>query len=178
MLEVPVEYKTDLANKYLGNFVSCSKLDNHICLLEDPDIMIINKDKSAVLVHNNQPIGAIIRDAATKNVSKHFGVKIKVTLEAHYNLNRGLKHAFKGELSGHGPKKDPLTKYSNTYAYKQKALNPDTQKILDEDGDTLATWLYEYGKHYLKFTTSSYDEFKKKVQLEDNELVGAVRILC
>lgn len=174
MTVIPVDHKPDLAKKYLRKFVSCSELSEHISLFGDPEITIIEKSKSVILTHNGVPVGAVIRDAALKNVSDHFGAKMKVTIEAHPDLKRGQAHSDRGKLTGYGYRKEPLNSTYGSYAYKDKALHPEIQKIFDEDGNTLAKWLYENGKHYLPFTTVSYEEFKAKVKLGDDEVIGAI----
>jgi uncharacterized protein YlbG (UPF0298 family) len=170
---VNVSCRPDLADKYLGRFVSCDE-EKQINILKDEQIRIIDKNKSVILYCNGAEIGAVIRDAAPNNVLKHFGVKIKSTIEAHPKIKRGKSHAADGIMVGHGTRPDYLNKHPGPYVYKEKALDPEEQRIFDDDGDTLAKWLYDYGKNYLPFTTLSYDEFKEKVKLSEDEVIGAV----
>ena len=79
--EVEVFYKEDLAKHYLQKFVSCSDL------LDDKNILIIEKNHSVKLICNNKPMKAVIWNAAKKFVLKHFGAKMKLTVKAHYTLN-------------------------------------------------------------------------------------------
>jgi hypothetical protein len=77
-------------------------------------------------------------------------------------------------MAASGIRKNPMDSFTGSYAYKNKVLKPEEQKIIDNDGKTLAKWLYEYGKEYLQFATLSYDEFKEKVNLENDKIIGAV----
>jgi len=92
----------------------------------------------------------------------------------HYSLICGDSHAAKETMVGVGFRKNPMDSSTGPYAYKDKALDPEEQKIIDNDGNTLAKWLYEFGRKYLPFATLSYDEFKEKVSLEDKKIIGAV----
>ena len=171
--KVIVEHKTDLAKKYLKQKVSCCEEDDYINILNDEQILIINKNESVVLYCNNKKIGAVIRDAAPKNVLNHFGVKIKNTMKVHYDINRGDSHTAVGNMVGHGTRLDRKGKLG-PYSYKEKYLDPHIQKVYDNDGNTLANWLYEYGRKYLPFATLSYNEFKEQVKLDDSKIIGAV----
>ena len=53
-------------------------------------------------------------------------------------------------------------------------MDPHEQAIYDEVGDSFGKWLYQNASHYLHWTTNSYEEFKKKVSLSDDKLIGAV----
>jgi uncharacterized protein YlbG (UPF0298 family) len=172
--EIDVEHRTDLKNKYLGHFVSHYNKEKHINILNDEQMTIIDKNKSVILYCNGSQIGAVIRDAAPKNLLNHFGLKIKNTTTAHYVIRRGKNHAAVGNMHAHGMHSNFFDGQVEPYAYKDKALNPDAQRMFDDDGNTLANWLYEYGRKYLPFATSSYDEFKEKVKLGDDEIIGAV----
>ena len=172
--DVEVSHRTDLAAKYLGKFVSCSDVEEHINILKDKQIRVIDRNKSVILYCGGARIGAVIRDAAPKNVLNHFGVKIKSTIDVHYIINRGKSHDSTGDMVGHGTRSDFLDGVPGPYAYKKKASNPDTQKIRDDDGNTLANWLYDYGRKYLPFATLSYDEFKERAKLDKDEVIGAV----
>ena len=97
-------YSKDLAEHYLGKFVSCSDL------LDDKKILIIEKNRSVKLICNNEPVGAVIRNAAKKSVLEHFGAKIKVTVKAHYALNREKEHLSSGKMAGHDYREN-RTKY-------------------------------------------------------------------
>ncbi|CAB4374279.1 unnamed protein product [Rhizophagus irregularis] len=171
---VKVRHRTDLANKYLGHFVSCCDEEDHINILNDKQIRIIDRNKSVILYCDDKRIGAVIRDAAPKNVLNHFGVKIKSTIDVHYTICRGKSHKSVGDMVGYGTRPNFLDGHSGSYSYKKKASDPDTQRIFDDDRNTLANWLYNYGKKYLPFTTLSYDEFKEKVKLDNDEVIGAV----
>lgn len=167
-----VFHKPDLAKKYFGKFVSCSEQEGHINLLNDLEIKIIEKNQSVILIHNDEPVGAVIRDAALKHVSDHFGAKIKTMIDGHPILNRGKSHAYHGKLTGHGPRANRLDSGVGNYVYKAK--NPEEQKILGDNGSTLAKWLFSYGKEHLPWTIKSYEEFKNQVGLSDDEIIGAV----
>jgi hypothetical protein len=172
--DIKVSHRTDLADKYLGHFVSCCDEEEHINILKDEQIRIIDKNQSVILYCDGKKVGAVIRDAAPKNVLNHFGVKIKSTIDVHYAIRRGKSHESVGDMVGYGTRPNFLDGRPGSYAYKKKASDPDAQRIFDDDGNTLANWLYDYGKKYLPFTTLSYDEFKKKVKLGDDEVIGAV----
>lgn len=167
-----VEIKPDLSKKYLKKFVSCSLIDNHINLKDD--LKIINKNQSVVLMCQNVVVGAVIRDAAPKNISKHFGIKIKLTTDVHYKMKRGDSHASFGKMVGHGSRKDPIGSFYGDYAYEDKSLNPEAQKIYEKDGNSIAKWLYENSRQYLPWSVLSYDEFKLKADLSDDEVIGAL----
>jgi hypothetical protein len=171
--DVKVTYRQELANRYLGNFVSCSDIAGYINLLKDKDIKIIDKNRSVILTCNGKAVGAVIRDVALKPVSNHFGAKMKVTVKAHYPLNRGKEHSSFGTMVGHGIRENITTIPTFNYSYNKK-LGPNAQKIFDNDGNTLAKWLFENSKRYIPFATSSYEEFKAKVELDNDNLIGAV----
>jgi len=141
-------------------------------LLKDLKIKIVEKTKSVILMHNGEAIGAVIRDAATKNVLKHFGAKIKSIIEGHPILRRGKSHISSGIMVGEGYRPNRLNSGYDKYVYKTS--NPKEQKILCDNGITLAKWLFEFGKDHLLWATTSYEEFKNQVGLDDNEIIGAV----
>ncbi len=60
------------------------------------------------------------------------------------------------------------------YVYAKKNLDPEEQKIHNEDEDSFEKWLYENAHNYLCWTMKSYEEFKKKISLEDEKLIGAI----
>src|SRR5436305_8591493 len=122
MKDVKVIYNEDLAKYYRGKFVTSSDL------LRDGNIKIIKKNQSVILICDHNSVGAIIRNAALKSVSNHFGAKIKVTVEAHYSLNRGNEHASSGVMIGHGSRKNCTSVASYNYAYKEKELGPNAEK--------------------------------------------------
>lgn len=170
--KVFVTHKPDLAKKYLGKFVSCSKQPDHINLLNDSEIAVIGRNQSIILIHDGNPVGAVIRDAALKHVKDHFGAKIKTMIEGHPVLKRGKSHESNGPMVAHGLRGNRLDSGLGTYVYK--ASNPEEQKILDNNGSTLVRWLFEYGKRHLPWTTISYEEFKNQVNLDEEEIIGAV----
>ena len=187
MTEETVKYQPDLAEKYLGKYVTysagetvdhCFEKNGTINILDDmlinKKIRFIGKNQSVVFYHDSKPIGAVIRNAASQNLSEHFGIKIKNVIDTHYTLIRGSSHAASGTMVGIGFRKNPENSSIGPYAYKNKALGPEEQKIIDNDGNTLAKWLYNFGRNYLPFTALSYDEFKEKVSLEDDKIIGAV----
>jgi hypothetical protein len=167
MKRINVTYLQELANRYDGKFVSCLDIS------EDNDITLIPKNHSAILIHNNKPVLAIIRDVAKIPISNYLGAKIMVTIKAHYPINRGNQHSSHGTMVGHGSRENITKIPSFNYSYK-KDVGPNAKKILDNSGNTLAKWLYDNGKHYLPFVASSYEEFKAQVNLEDDALIGAV----
>lgn len=172
--DVKVNHRADLAKKYLGDFVSCRHDEEQINILNDEQIRIIDRNQSVILYYNDTKVGAVIRDAAPINVSNHFGVKIKSTIDVHYTINRGKSHDSIGNMVGHGTRPNFFDKHPGSYAYKKKASDPEAQRIFDNDGNTLANWLYDYGRKYLSFATLSYDDFKEKVKLDNDEVIGAV----
>lgn len=174
--EENVNHHPDLAKKYLKQMVSCSDNDEsghyHINLLNDLNIKIIEKTKSVILMYNGMAIGAVVRDAATKDISNHFGAKIKSIIEGHPVLKRGDSHKSFGKMVGDGFRANRLDFGYDKYVYKTS--NPEEQKILCDNGTTLAKWLFEFGKDHLLWATISYEEFKNQVGLDDNEIIGAV----
>jgi hypothetical protein len=156
-----------LVDKYLESFVSCEDM------LKDR-ITIINKNHSAIFLYNNNPVGAVIRNAARANVSKHFGLKIQSVVKDHYSIKRGEKHTGIGTMVAYGTRPDFFDKRPGPYAYQNKNLGPDAQKIIDQNESTLANWLYDYGREHLPFATVSYDQFKEKVKLNDDQVIGTV----
>lgn len=176
MVEEYVDFNPNLAEKYLGKFVTCSssnsKYNNHINLFDDLDIKIITKNRSVILIHDNKPVGAVIRDAAPKNLSENFGAKIKSIIEGHPILRRGKSHASSGKLVGDGLRANRLDSGVSNYVYKTS--NPEEQKILSSSGIILAKWLLDYGKQHLSWSTISYEEFKNNTGLNEDEIIGAV----
>ena len=170
--DLPVIYREDLKNKYLGSLVSCSDLPGHINLLED-DIGIIKKNHSVILRCNGNPVGAVIRNAAPTSVLKHFGAKIKVTLESHHSIKRGAQHVSSGKMVAYGTRPNRTNPPTHSYSYK-KVLDPHEQRVYDMDGNTLGKWLFEYGKNYLPDTALSYEVFKDNLNLDDDDFIGAV----
>jgi hypothetical protein len=170
-----VKYQPELGKKYKGQFVSCSEQVDHLNILKDDKIKIINKNLSVCFVdENGQKVGAVIRNAATQNVAEHFGTKIKIMVNAHPPITRGASHKSEGIIVGQGLRKNPENSFPGEYVYKKKARSPEKQRIYDEGGNSLAKWLYDNGRKYFPWTVHSYEEFKKKVQLEDNKIIGAI----
>lgn len=176
ILEENVDYRPDLAKKYFKQMVSCSDNDEsghyHINLLNDLNIKIIERTKSVILMYNGVAIGAVVRNAAKKKVSNHFGAKIKSIIEGHPILKRGGSHTSFGKMVGEGFRANRLDSGYDKYVYKTS--NPEEQKIICDNGVTLAKWLFEFGKDHLLQATISYEEFKNQVGLDDNEIIGAV----
>lgn len=168
---ITVKHRQDLAEKYLGKFVTPSDIDGN-----KEDWNLIGENDSVLLMHDDKCVGAIIRNIAKKDVADYYGHKLKLTVKAHPPLKRGrIHHADSGKLVGHGihaDRKKPST--TMNYVYKDKHLNPEEQKIYDEVGNSFGKWLYKNAQNYLSWTTKSYEEFKKKVSLSDDELIGAV----
>ena len=150
--DVKVQYRTDLAEKYLGHFVSCCDENEHINILKDEQIRIIDRNKSVILYHDDKKIGAVIRGAGSENLKNHFGIKIKNTIDAHYKIHHGKSHDSVGNMVAHGTRANFLDGIPGSYAYKKDASNPDTQRIFDDNRNILACWLYNYGKKYLPFS--------------------------
>jgi hypothetical protein len=88
------------------------------------------------------------------------------------NLNCGNEHSFSEKMAGHDSCENCTKIPSFKYDYNEE-LNPIAQKIYDNDGNTLAKWLFENGKHHLPFAALSYEEFNQ-VNLEEDEPIGAV----
>ena len=164
-----VFYNEQLENDYVKKLVT-SKSD-----LDGDGIRIIGENESVVLKdEDDRIVGAVIRQATSQNATKHFGAKIKVTVESHYPLRRGPEHASAaGIMAGHGSRANRTNPPTDTYAYKED-LDPHEQRVYDTDGNTLAKWLFEYGKHYLPYTTVSYEEFRDNLNLEEDDIIGAV----
>ena len=107
---------------------------------------------------------------------ENFGHKLMLTVNAHNKLKRGQQsHPDSGTIVGHGLhaiRNDP--KHTMSYVYNEKNLDPEKQKIYNKDGDSFGRWLYQNAHHYLDWTMNSYENFKTKVGLGDDELIGAV----
>jgi len=136
-LKENVNHCPDLAKKYLKQMVSCSSSDICINLLKDLEIKIIRKTQSVILMCDDNAVGAVIHNAATKNVSNHFGVKIKSIVEGHPILKREDSHASSGKMVGEGYRPNRLDSGYDKYVYKP-STNPENQKILCDNGITLA----------------------------------------
>src|SRR6266542_1380844 len=67
--EFYVKHKPDLAQKYLGKFVTWLQVE------ESDDFQIINKNQSVRILCNNECVGAVIRDIAKKMLWKTLAVK-------------------------------------------------------------------------------------------------------
>jgi len=137
--------------------------------------MLIKKHQSVCLICDGECVGAVIRDIAKKPVVEHFGLKMMLTTDAYYPIKRGSKtHADSGTIVAHGFHAEFLDpKKLTTYAYTKK-LSLEEQKIYDEDGDNFRKFLYLNAYNYLCWIIDSYENFKKKVDLEDDKLIGAV----
>ena len=127
-------------------------------------------------MHNNIYVNAVICDAAKKKVANHFRYKMKNIVDVHLKLNCKKSHAATGKLVSHGiwadPKKADTT---GKYVYNdEKNLNLKKQKIYVKNKDGFRKWLYDYAKKYLTWTILSYEKFKEKVKLNDDENIGAV----
>ena len=74
---------------------------------------------------------------------------MKLTVDAHPKINRSKEtHADSGKLIGHGSRAEFLNPSSTgSYVYKEKNLDPEVQKIYDQNGDEFGNWLYEYAKY-------------------------------
>ena len=168
IVEFVVGHKKHLAKSYLKKFVNCSSL------LNDKEIRIIKKNQSVTLVCDGNIVGAVIRDVATKNVSDYIGAIIKATIQVYNPINRGSEHPSLGKMVAHGHRSNRTSPPTYNYLYKnQKNLDSIIQKIYNNDGDTLYKWIFETGKHYLPIAISSYEGFKKQVNLND-DIIGAV----
>lgn len=163
-----VNHREDLAQKYFKKFVSYSDILG--------DLKIIEKGRSVIFLHDKEVVGGVIRDITSKEVQIHFGMKMKATVEAHPLLRRGQKtHADSGKLVGHGLRANFLKpSTTSTYVYNEKDLDPDTQRVYDEDGNSFAKWLYETADIYLPQAMNSYKEFKKYASMEDDDVIGAL----
>ena len=100
---------------------------------------------------------------------------MKLTVDAHPKINHGQKtHADSGKLIGHGLCANFLNpSTTDSYVYKEKNLNPEVQRIYDQDGDSFGKWLYENAKNHIPWSILSY-AFKQKVNKNDDQMVGAV----
>jgi hypothetical protein len=150
--------------------VTCADIEN------EKDLVIINEKQSVILKCGNKIVGGVIRNIAKKNVADHFGYKMKLTVDAHPKINRGQKtHADSGKLIGHGLRANFLNpSTTDSYVYKEKNLNPEVQRIYDQDGDSFGKWLYENAKDHIPWSILSYEAFKQKVNKNDDQIVGAV----
>ncbi|CAB5359784.1 unnamed protein product [Rhizophagus irregularis] len=171
MLEEEVNHRPDLAKKYLGKWVSCSESDNNsINLLEDLEIKIIDKNKSVILKCNGEAVGAVICDAAIKKLSEHFGIKIKSIIEGHPIIKRANSHASLGKMVGDGFRANRLKTGYDKYVYKTS--NPEQQKILCENGITLAKWISDDEIIGAVFCTENYEAIGHKDNDRSKYAVG------
>jgi len=134
-----------LAERYLDKFVTCLDVKTN------NDLKIINKNQSIFIICDDKIIGAVIRDAAKKDIANYFGHKLTVTVKAHYKINHEKTHASSGTMVSYNSYAKFLDlKESTIYLYK-KDLNfdPHKQKIYDEDDDSFRKWLYENAYNYL-----------------------------
>ena len=80
-----------------------------------------------------------------------------------------------GTLVGHGKRKEFLSSHSGSYIYNNNSkLNPKAKKIFDSNEDSLAKWLYDNARRDMPWITKSYEDFKKAISLDDNEIIGAL----
>src|SRR3954453_15592412 len=119
MKKVKVTYRQELADRYLKEFVSCSNIAGYINILKNNDIKIIKKTHSVILICNDKPVGAVIRDAALKCVFNHFGAKMMVTVKAYYPLNCEKEHPSSGTMIGHSLCKNITKVASFNYFYNE-----------------------------------------------------------
>ena len=165
-----VNHRLDLAEKYLHKFVTCEDIE------KEKDFVIINENQSVLLKCDDKIVGGVIRNVAKKNVTNHFELKMKLICDAHPKINRGQKtHADSGKLIGHGLRAnflDPST--TDSYVYKNKNLDPEIQRIYDEDGNSFGEWLYKNAEDHVPWSVLSYKIFKQKVNLNNKQKIGAV----
>lgn len=173
---VNVSHTPELAKKYNKVKVSCEDEVGCINLLKDDKIKIIDKNKSVIFVCDGKIVGGVIRLAALSKVADFFGAKIKATIEVHPSFNRGkINHADSGKMVAHGQRKNPLDSFVGNYVYKdEKNLNPEALKVFVEDGDSIANWIYDHAKENLPWITESYEQFKKKVNIDNDGMIGAL----
>lgn len=128
-------------------------------------------------MYNDKIVGGVVRNAASKSVSDFLGNKIKSTVDKHYTILRGKEHGSTGKLVGHGVRKEPLGSFYGPYSYKKikgKKPSPEEQKIYDENGNTVARWLYNNAKTDMPWITNSYEEFKEQVKWDEKKIIGAL----
>jgi hypothetical protein len=173
---VNVTHKLNLAKKYLKKKVSCYEKVNCINLLKDNEVKIIGKNKSVIFVCNNRIVGGVVRESANKKVASYFGAKIKAIMEVHPSFNRGkINHADIGEMVAHGQRKNPLDSFVGNYVFKdEKDINSEALKVYVEDGDLIANWIYDQARENLPWITESYEQFKKKVNIRRDGMIGAL----
>jgi hypothetical protein len=94
----------------------------------------------------------------------------------HPSFNRGkINHADRGKMVAYGQRKNPLNLFVGNYVFKdEKNLNPEALKVFVEDGDSIANWIYDYAKVNLPWITESYEQFKKKINIDNDEMIDAL----
>jgi len=124
-----------LAKKYYKKFVTYADIE------KEKDLIIINEYQSVLLKCKDKIVEAIICNIIKENVANHFGIKMKLIVDAHPKINRSKEtHADSEKLIGHDSCTDFLNPSSTSlYVYKEKNLNSEVQKIYDQNGD-------EFGK--------------------------------
>ena len=81
-----INHRLDLAEKYLYKFFTYEDIK------KEKDFIIINESQSVLLKCNDKIIGGVIHNVTKKNIANHFGLKMKLTCNAHLKINREQKH--------------------------------------------------------------------------------------
>src|SRR6266511_2242837 len=175
---VNVNFCPELGEKYEGKFISASasaltSLSNDD--INPSDLLVISQNKSAIFMCEDSIVGGVLRQVTSNKVANYYGSKTKTTVEAYPKIKRGKAHAGEGTLVGHGKRKEFLGSHSGSYVYNNNSkLNPEAKKIFDSNGDSLAKWLYDNVRRDMPWITKSYEDFKKAISLDDNEIIGAL----
>ena len=74
---------------------------------------------------DGKKVGAVIRNAAPKNILNHFGVNIKSTIDVHYAIRHKKLHESVEDIVSYGTHPNFLDGHPGSYAYKKKASDPD-----------------------------------------------------
>ena len=66
-------------------------------------------------------VGGVLRQVISNKVANYYGLKIKITVEAHPKIKRGKAHAGEGTLVEHGKRKEFLGSHSGSYVYNNNS---------------------------------------------------------
>src|SRR6266511_3677844 len=175
---VNVDFHPELGKKYEGKFVLASasaltSLSNND--INSSDLLVISQNKSAIFMCGDPIIRRVLRQVTLNKVANYYGLKTKTTVKAHPKIKRGKAHAGKGTLVRYGKRKEFLDSHSGSYIYNNNSkLNPEAKKIFDSNRDSLAKWLYDNARRDMPWIIKSYEDFKKTVSLDDNEIIRAL----
>src|SRR6266540_904254 len=175
---VNVNFHPKLEEKYKGKFISTSTSASMSLSNDDinpSDLLMISQNKSTIFMCGDLIIREVLRQVTSNKVANYYSSKTKTTVKAHPKIKRGKAHAGKGTLVRHEKRKEFLDFYSGSYVYNNNSkLNLKAKKIFDSNEDSLAKWLYDNARRDMPWITKSYEDFKKAISLDNNEIIGAL----